>query len=230
MHEHHRDRLRQKLLDDKNVLNEYEVMELLLFSAIPRKNTNDIAHRLIDRFGSVLSVLKATPDELMLIEGIGKNAASFLTCLGMIVTREEDRGAFPKFFEFSAVRPALIEAFTGYKEEIMMVFFLDHKRKILSRRLLTSGSTSRVDIDLTEISRRIVLAKPAYVAVAHNHPGGSYRLSFDDDVATEKLCMVCALNNASFIDHIIVADENVYSYHYDGRLDLIRERVEDRLV
>ena len=229
MHEHHRDRLREKLLHDADTLNDHELLELLLFYAIPRKNTNDIAHRLLDRFDTIQGVLNASPEELTEIEGVGKSAASFLVCLGTVLKRKPAKSAFPKIFDYNSIRQPLIEAFSGYKEEVFMTFFLDKKQKILSKNVLYGKSAYKVDIDLQEFSRQVVLAKPAYVVVTHNHLSGFCQPSADDDDATEKLCMICALNGASLIDHIIVAGEKVYSYYYDHRLEIIRKKVELKL-
>ena len=229
MHEHHRDRLRERFMENPNSLNEHELMELILFSAIPRKNTNDTAHRLIDRFGSVKDVLNASPHELMDIEGVGNNAAAFIVCLGKIINRQINDNRFPKVFDYNDIRQPLIEAFAGYSEEVFMAFFLDKKQNIQSRKIIYGKSAYKVDIDLKDFSRQIVLCKPAYVAVAHNHLSGYSQPSSDDDNATEKLCMVCALNGAALIDHIIVAGDKVYSYYYDHRLDIIRKKVEQKL-
>lgn len=230
MHEHHRDRLREKLFAEPNSLNEFEILEVILYGAIPRKNTNDIAHRLIERFGSVGNVLKASIHELTEVEGVGKNTASFIVCLGLILSRKLEDERFPKVFSFNDIREPLIKAFSGYTEEVFMAFFLDKKQNIISRKIIYGSDTIKVDIDLKDFSRQVVLSKPAYVVIAHNHLSGKYQPSASDDKATEKICMVCALNGASLIDHIIVAGDKVYSYYYDKRLDIIRKNVELKLT
>ncbi len=230
MHEHHRDRLREKFLIEPNSLNEFELMELILYGAIPRRNTNDIAHRLIERFGSVVGVLNATAEELIEIDGVGKNAASYIVCLGLILSRKLEDERFPKVFSFSEIRGPLIDAFKGYTEEVFMVFFLDKKQNIVSRRIIYGNDSFKVDIDLKDFSRQVVLIRPAYVVVAHNHPSGKCQPSESDDKATEKICIICALNGAALVDHIIVAGDKTYSYYYDKRLDIIRNNVETKLT
>ena len=230
MHEHHRDRLRDKYTAAPESLNEYEIMELLLFYAIPRKNTNEIAHRLIDTYGSVEGVLQASPLQLVDIEGVGKNTANFLSCIGFVTSRDNSKGAFPKIFEYNNVRKPLIDAFAGFTEEVFMTFFLDKKRSIIARKTVYGKDPYKVDLDLKDFSKQIVLIKPTYVAIAHNHFSGHYRPSPDDDKATERICMICALNGAALIDHLIVAGDKVYSYYYDKRLDIIRKKVEDKLT
>jgi len=229
MHEHHRDRLREKLLIEPETVNDYEILEVILFNAIPRKNTNDIAHRLIDRFGSVIDVFKASPHELMEVEGVGKNTAVYLSTLGLVLGRKTEDEIFPKVFEFNRIRQPLIEAFSGYNDEVFMAFFLDKKQNILSKRIIHGESKYKVDLDLKQFSRQIVLIKPTYVAIAHNHLSEHCQPSASDDDATEKICLLCALNGVTLIDHIIIAGTKAYSYYYDQRLDVIRKRVELKL-
>ena len=229
MHEHHRDRLRDKIFVDPNSLNDYEALELILFNAIPRKNTNDISHRLLDRFGTISAVLSASPEELMSIDGIGKSAASYLVTLGLVLKRKNDETKFPKVFDFNKIRQPLVEAFMGFSEEVFMAFLLDKRQMILCRKIIYSKNKHRVDIDLTDFSRQVAITKPEYVVIAHNHTSGHCQPSEDDDKATEKICLALALNGATLLDHIIVAGEKVYSYYYDRRLDIIRNKVELKL-
>ena len=90
MHEGHRKRLIQKLLDKKEVLSDHELLEILLFFAIPRKNVNEEAHRLIDDFGSLKNVLNVDADTLESVEGIGEKSAVFLSLIGEIYRRADE--------------------------------------------------------------------------------------------------------------------------------------------
>ena len=229
LHEHHRDRLREKVFADPNSINEYEALELILFNAIPRKNTNDIAHKLIDRFGSILAVLAADPEELIEIEGVGKSAACYIATLGKVIERNNDDKLFQKVFNFNDIRQPLIELYYRMEKEVFIVFYLDIRRRIFSRRVVTSNSRSDVEIDIKEFSRQVALTKPSAVIVTHNHPSGIALPSANDDKTTEKIALVLAVNNIEFMDHLIVAGEKIYSYHYDNRLDEIQKRVANKL-
>ena len=229
-HEHHRDRLREKVFIEPNSLNDYEILERILFNAIPRKNTNDVAHRLIDAFGSLSATLLAPPEDLVKIEGVGKSTASYIAMLGIILERNLDKKSdFPKVFSLADITTPLVNAFKRLTEEVFIVFFLDKNNEIVSRRYFYSKSKFKVDIDLKEFTKYLNLVKPEYVVITHNHPSGSCVPSDDDDNATEKICMICALHSVGLLDHIIVSGEDYYSYYYEHRLDYIRNNVELKL-
>ena len=229
MHEHHRDRLRDKIFVNPDALNDYEVLELILFNAIPRKNTNDISHRLLDRFGSIEAVFSAPPEQLLQVEGVGEKTACFLVALGMVFNRNKEKNEFPKIFSFNDVCQPLIKAFQGFTEEAFMAFFLDKRHNVIARKVIYSASKYAVEIDLTDLSKQLVLTHPTFVVIAHNHTSNNCLPSADDDNATEKICMVCALTGTTLLDHIIVAGEKVYSYYYSDKLESIRKQVELKL-
>ena len=230
MHEHHRDRLREKALTDVSVLNDYELLELILFGVVPRRNTNDIAHRLIDEFGSLKAVFSASPKLLESVEGVGKITAAHISAMGAAIGRiGETKDIFPEFFSFDSIKQPLIDFYKPYREEVFTVFFLDKKQKITSRRMFYGHEVGEVVIDLNELSRQIVINKPDFVVIAHNHLSGNAAPSRADDVATQKICLILALNGSSLLDHIIVSKDNVYSYYYERRLDQIRKKVSETL-
>ena len=225
MHEHHRDRLREKAIKDISLLNDYEILELILFGVIPRKNTNDTAHRLIDEFGSLEAVFAANPEMLTCVEGVGKTVAAHIAainrCFISVVGRDD---AFPKKFIFSEMRKPLIDFFKNLHEEALLVFFLDKKQSVISRRMIYGHDSYKVDIDMNEFSRMILINRPAYIAIAHNHLSGHVSPSDEDDAATQKFAAAAFLNGAGLIDHIIVGKDKIYSYYYDRKLEAILEK------
>ena len=86
MHEGHRKRMYEKLKNDDG-LYEHELLEILLFNAFQRKNTNPIAHALLDSFGSISGVLNASVEELCAVEGVGESVALYLKCIGECTKR-----------------------------------------------------------------------------------------------------------------------------------------------
>lgn len=230
MHEHHRDRLREKALSDVSILNDYEILELILFGVVPRRNTNDIAHRLIDEFGSLRSVFSASPKLLENVEGVGRITAAHIAAMGSLIGRISDKEEdFPEYFSFDKVKTPLVEFYKPYREEVFMVFFLDKKQKIVSRRMFYGHDVNEVVIDLNEFSKQVVLNKPSFVVIAHNHLSGNTAPSRADDVATQKICLILALNGSALLDHIIVSKDRVFSYYYERRLEDIRKKVSETL-
>ena len=228
MHEHHRDRLRDKALTEVSVLNDYELLELILFGVVPRRNTNDIAHRLIDEFGSLKGVFSVSTETLQRIDGVGKIVAAHIAVMGKIINKVADaKDNFPDRFSFEAVKKSLAEYFSAYKEEVFLVFFLDKNQFIKNRMNFFGRSTSEVVIDINEFSRQLVSNKSEYIAIAHNHLSGNVLPSVADDRATQKLCITATALGAPLIDHIIVSNDKFYSYYYEGRLDKIREKIRE---
>ena len=126
VHEDHRQRLRDKFLANPNSLNKHEVLELLLFYAIPRKNVNPLAHHLLDKFGSVNAVFNAQSNELKSIEGIGDSTVAYITMLGKLLelVAEEEIQEGLKFFNLENVKKYLIKFFSSFDKEVFYAFFL----------------------------------------------------------------------------------------------------------
>ena len=230
VHENHRQRLRDKFLANPNSLNKHEVLELLLFYAIPRKNVNPLAHMLLDKFGSLNSVLSASADELKSLDGMGDGTAAYITTLGKIldlVTQEEFADGL-KFFNFENVKRYLIKFFANYDKEVFYAFFLSKTDKVIAKVSYTSDKVNEINFLLSEFSRSFANVKPYAVVVAHNHPSGNPEPSKKDDNATEKMYLMFALSGVKLYDHIIVADNKIYSYNSDGRLEQIARSVNSK--
>ena len=230
MHEHHRDRLREKAIKDISLLNEYELLELLLFGVVPRKNTNDIAHRLIDQFGSISAVFSADPQLMMLIEGVGKTVSSHIAAMNSVFKAvNESRNAFPTEFTFNGIKQPLIDFFRPLTEEALIVFFLDKNNKIITRRVIYGKNRHEVEIDLNEFSRMILMSKAASIAIAHNHFSGNVNPSEKDDAATFKIATAAILAGTKLLDHIIICRDQAFSYFRNGKLEAIKEKAKRML-
>ena len=223
VHENHRQRLRDKFLTNPSSLNKHEILELLLFYAIPRKNVNPLAHLLIDKFGSLNGVLSANADELLAIEGMGKSTASFLTTIGKLIEEisEEEIQDGLKFFNLENVKKYLIKFFANYDKEVFYAFFLSKNNKVIAKASYTSDKVDEINFLLSEFSRSFANIKPYAVVVAHNHPSGNPEPSPKDDSATEKMYLMFSLSGVKLYDHVIIARNKFYSYSADGRLDQI---------
>ena len=222
MHEGHRKRLLDKVMKDCSVLSEHEILEALLFYAIPRRNTNETAKLLLDTCGGTIrSVLEADMDVLASIPGIGEHTAAYLKLLGTVVKDYHERKPERvKASSFNAIKEYVLSSFDDFDQEYFIVFFVNKKNEIIGSLKMTTNSHRYVDIDLTEISKRISILNPHGVLLAHNHPGGIAKPSSEDDAATEKIYCLLLLNNVALLDHLIVgANDCIYSYYKNGRLD-----------
>ena len=198
----------------------HEVLELLLFYGRARGNVNPLAHELLDAFGSLKGVLEASPEQLMMVKGVGEETA---TLISMIV---------PMFRQYQAcVRKEMaciiskedaknycVSLLAGWRTERFYVICLTVNGRVLGHRLISIG-------DLTEVAaypRKVVetaLNYNAYsVIICHNHPGGGVKPSADDLHTTGDIQLALATMGIRLTDHIIVSGDAVYSMALHGDL------------
>lgn len=214
MHSDHRKRVRNKFMKyGIDAFEPHEVLEFLLFWAIPRKDTNILAHKLINKFGSIAAVLDAPYNSLLEIDGIGESTAIFLKLLPSIarVYEEEKFLIKSKIPSMEECCHKLVLKFIGRNEEAVALMLFDSKGKIVFEGIINKGSVNAVEI----YSRRIVELISSYFAtsliLAHNHPSGVAIPSKEDIRSTDKLARILESMHVKFLDHIIVADDDYVS-------------------
>ena len=218
MHEGHRNRILERA--EKGELQDHELLEVILFNPIPRKNTNEIAHSLLATFGSLQNVLSADGAELMRVEGVGAHTAQYLACVGELIRRVGvERTPAPEAFNFSNFSAVVRERFGGLKVEVVDIFCLEKNDRIKHTARLTSEEDERAEVSMDEIGRVFLDHAPHAVVVAHNHPNAPCCPSLQDDRFTAQLQLLCSLNKVKLRDHIIVGTDGMYSYFAHGRLE-----------
>ncbi len=222
MHEGHRKRILEKIIVAEGALAEHELLEILLFNAIPRQNTNPIAHRLIQTFGSLYGVLQAPREQLLEVEGVGDATASYLKCVSLIFERLErvEQKATP-FYSLSDFTNLIEKRFHGVTDEILEMYCLDASGKVKFIKRYTSYERNRVQTNAEEVSRLIAMQMPKGMVAVHNHPLSSSQPSAQDDAFTAQVEMICSIHGIQFFDHIILGMDGNYSYHRAGRLEKI---------
>ena len=229
LHTGHRKRLRDKFKNGKESFKEHELLELLLGYSIPRKDTNALAHSLINEFGSLKGVFEADIDLLSSIDGIGENSACFLSLVGYVSKLMNKKPIEKKRLStINDAKNSLPEIFKDYKNEAFFIIYLDRNNKVLNTSLIENNEKSSVLVDFTEITKGILVNKPVSIIVAHNHFATYPKPSEADDRATEKLYTLLKLYKVNFYDHLIVSGNEVYSYFYDNRLQKIKELVDSK--
>jgi DNA repair protein RadC len=222
-HSGHRQRMRERYLKQGlDGFAPHEVLELLLFYAIPQKNVNPLAHRLIDRFGSLYGVLNASPQQLMQVEGIGEYAATFLSLLQnasrqALRTREADR---VKFSTRQATVDYCIRLLHGEKRELFYAICLNGQMESISAVLIAKGSLSDVPAYPRIVLDAVLTHNAHAVLLCHNHPSGSVLPSSQDLEATRLLSGLLSEVEVVLIDHIIVSERSAVSMVRNG---LIRQ-------
>ncbi|MBQ6206463.1 MAG: hypothetical protein IJK52_05230 [Oscillospiraceae bacterium] len=214
-HKGHRENVRRRyLIGGLEVFAPHEILELLLYYAIPRKDTNPLAHRLIDTCGSLSRVLSSSPQKLQTVEGVGERTAVFLSLVFQIsrLTRLEElrdeRIHFTSTKEIAAYLQALFE---GKDFETVYELCLNQRGDLIMRYSMTNGSIVSVSMDIVTLVKNALVCKSAYVVISHNHPGGDARPSREDYDATRRMEDAFANVNIKLWDHIIIGKDNYVS-------------------
>lgn len=226
LHSGHRERMMERFLCAPESLADHEILELLLYYALPRVDTNPIAHRLLRTFGSLKGVFNATPQQLASIDGLGERSAIFVAVLGQLGKRMQistDPLLEISKFSFNENKHNLKAFFSGLKEEVFIAILLDAKQHFINYVKFSNYNHTSVTAEIPELAHALALNRPAFVVVSHNHPSGIVLPSKEDDVATAKINAICYVAGAKLLDHIICTDNDVYSYHYANTLNQIKD-------
>ena len=220
MHDGHRQRLRERFQKDGlDNFDEINVLELLLFYIIPRQDTNEIAHRLLDRFGSLENVLDAKLEDLVTVKGISDNAATYLTLIREVSryyqVRKADLGDPLNTVE--AYCDVLVPQFLGRRNEMVYMLCLDAKSKMISCNLVGEGSINSANVPVRKIIETALAANATMVVLAHNHPGGVAIPSAEDIYSTKHLAQVLGALDILLLDHVVVADNQAVSMVSSGQ-------------
>ena len=214
VHNNHRQRVKSRYL--KEGLDGFEdihVLELLLFYAIPRRDTNELAHELLNRFGSLTAVLEAPVEELMKTPGLGEHAAILLS----LVTEMSRYYLVNKNAQFQILRTTrecgeyLVPFFMGRRDETVYLLCLDGKCKVICCKEVGSGSVNSAQISIRRIMEVALGANATTVVLAHNHPSGIAIPSQEDVMTTRKVAMALDSVDVVLADHVIVADDDFVS-------------------
>lgn len=221
-HSGHRNRLREKYLQGGiEVLAEHEVIELLLFNAVPYRNTNDIAKNLVSRFGSLSAVMDASL-ELLMDAGLTRNQAMFLKLIPdsarLYMLDKHDNPS--KIMDPEHIVSFLLNRFIGLeREEHVIVLLLDEKFKELYCGELTKGSFNAGEISLRRLMNLALTYSAAGVVIAHNHPSGVAMPSQEDYRATIQIHEALSMIGVALVDHYIIADNEAVSMRESGMFD-----------
>lgn len=219
IHDGHRKRLKDRFRrEGLDHFQEHEVLELLLFYCIPRKDTNPIAHELITRFGSLAQVLEAPPEELAKVPGMGESAATFLS-LTTAVGRYYLVNRTIQTVILSTVEKCgeyLVPFFYGRRNETVYLLCLDAKCKVLCCKEVGEGSVNSAGISVRKIVETALGANATSVVLAHNHPSGLALPSGEDIQTTRRVAAALDAVEINLVDHIIVADDDFVSLAQSG--------------
>ena len=219
IHGGHRQRMYEKMKN--NALLEHEWLEVLLFGMQPRRNTNEVAHRLLRRCGTVEEMRSASLEELKAVDGVGLQIASHLKCIEHFYkhykkdTSEDFNECYEpqKFISFIKGLP-----YAELEYEVVDMFLLDGDGFVIKKRGFTTEHISRVHVNPELLSAFCLTEGARGVVMVHNHPSGVGLPSEEDDLMTKNMQVLCSMHNLLLCDHLICAKSGVYSYYISQRL------------
>ncbi len=226
LHKGHRERVRNKFMQyGLDSFTKYEVLELLLFYSIPLKDTNEIAHRLLDKFGSVKAVINADTDDLMEVDGINEVSASLIS-----FHRELYKYIHTKEFEYETLATSAkagkfcCEYFKSHINETFIVICLDLNSVVKNIEVISEGCENETAMYPRKTIKKILQNKCSKVIIAHNHPGEHPEPSTEDVVITGQLNGFLESVGIFLMDHIICSGNQYVSLSDRGLMDSKKDR------
>lgn len=219
IHEGHRKRMKERFM--KSGLDDFaphNVLEFLLFYSIPRGDTNPIAHRLIDAFGSLSGVFDATPEELMKVSGVGESTAILISMIPQMARKylEDKADAVNVVSGCGDIGAYLLPKFVGRTNEALMMVSIDNKNKVISCSVVAEGTVDSAKVSRRKVMEEAMKVKATRVILAHNHPRGVAVPSAEDVAMTREIGRLFAQVGIELVDHIIIADDDYVSMAASG--------------
>lgn len=225
VHDGHRERLKERFIDHGlDSFNDVNALELLLFYAIPRRDTNEIAHRLLDHFETLNGVFEASVQELQEVDGIGESAATLLTLIPEIFKKSQisKTNEITQIMNSKDAGAYFLPRFMNLRDEYLYMVCLDNKRAVICCREMAHGVVNSVDANVRTIVEAALKAKAVSVILAHNHPGGIAIPSREDNYFTKSAFISLDMVGIQLEDHLIVAGDEFISYSDSGFMHSIR--------
>ena len=219
VHAKHRERMRARFQSGGlDGFADHEVLELLLYYAIPRRDTNETAHHLIERFGSLDAVFTAPIEDIMKEAYVSENAATLIKLILPLYRRLRMVEASRDAIITSTMQAGeyFVERFVGERQEVMYLACIDLKGRVLACHKLAEGDVSSVNVNIRKIVQHAILSNASSVVLAHNHPSGIALPSNDDTATTFEIMDALKLVGVELLDHIIVADDDYVSMRESG--------------
>lgn len=221
LHDGHREKMRKRYLDGGlETFADHEALELLLFYAIPRRDTNETAHLLLQRYGSLQAIFSAPVEDLQKVKGMGRNAAVLLKLAPEICRKAKMSGNGHDIILNSTEKAGayLLERFSNEKNEVIYQLCLDRKGKLLACKRLGEGNADAAELNVRQLVENTLLSSASAVILAHNHPSGIALPSRTDYVTTHRVQDALKTIGVPLVDHIIVADDDFVSMADSGIL------------
>ena len=221
IHSGHRKRVKANVIKNGfSQLEEHKLLELMLFYSIPREDTNELAHKLINHFGSFEEVFKADIEQLKRVDGVGENTAIMIAATGETFNRIS-KAKPPKKRVYKNTKDLKELAFSllnGEKNEKVFLICFDAKKTLKRYTVISEGDEISSEINMKEVIKNLVDSDSSIAVLAHNHPTSSAEPSASDVDSTRMVCVTLRKIGYALADHIIIGEnDDAYSMHLDPR-------------
>ena len=207
LHAGHRTRLKNRFLKEGiDGFEKHNMLELLLFYALPRQDTNPIAHALLNRFGSLSGVFAADIAELCAVEGVSEHTATLIKLVPEIAryaASEPDRGEV--YTSLNKVGDLMVKRYAGVHVEIAYLLLFDNRAHLLDIVKVSTGTANRVEIDLRRVIECALKRNATSAVLTHNHPNGTLTPSAEDIATTEEVEKALKTIHVPLREHLLVA-------------------------
>lgn len=221
IHANHRKRLDEKVASaGLEFLTEHEQLEYILFDTVKRCDTNALAHRILNRFGDLRGVFSATMEELMRVEGVGREIARNLSTQydRMRIAERSLISSVKEYNNISDICGYVLTWLRGRQNETCILISLNGSNRIIKTEIMSEGTIDHVSVYTRNIVKRAMDNYASSVVLAHNHPSGVAEPSQDDIYVTENIISALKPLEIYLRDHIIVADGKCYSLREHGMI------------
>ena len=214
VHEGHRNRLKERFIEHGiDSFEPHNVLELLLFYSIPRKDTNEIAHKLLDSFGSLQGVFDADFNDLIKVDGIKENSATLIKLISAIsrvyATNKYTTGYI--FDKAEKVGDFFLDKYIGEKNEVVYLLLLNNRYEMIDTIKLHEGSVNSAQISPRKIIDLVVKHNASMIVIAHNHPDGNAFPSMEDINTTVDLMDLLERVDVRLLEHYVVSNNEYYT-------------------
>lgn len=214
-HNGHRLRVKKRFKNEGlKAFEDHNVLELLLFYSIPQIDTNDLAHSLINEFGSLSGVFDAPLESLTNVSGIGESTAILIKLMPELFSRYEQDKLKNKSVILNTSEKAgefFVSKYIGETVEKLYALYLDNKCRILKLHTVSEGSMNFTDLNIRKIAGAAINSNSSSIIIAHNHPSGVAAPSASDIDATRNLVLTLKKLDIKVNDHIVVAGKDYFS-------------------
>jgi DNA repair protein RadC len=212
MHKGHRERLKDRFLAEGiDNFEPHSILEMIMFYSVPRRDTNPIAHGLLDYFGgSLIRVFDAPVEELVKVEGVGQNTAILIKMFPEVCRRYllemRETGQIIKTSKDAA--KCFVPMFIGRTNELVAIMCIDAKGKLLFCNSVFEGTVNAAAVGVRRFVEIAVRYSASDIIMSHNHPGGTAVPSEQDINVTKKVADALKTVNINLLDHIIVSGDD----------------------